>query len=96
MFENDRYITRGIAEEVNVEMQIFLWSLIDGLSVTKDYLQIFEISNMDDGVVRVVHKQEIPHYKKVYFLDIQSTPSTYKVFVIDSGTYSTMMLASEY
>ena len=96
MFENDRYITRGIAEEVNAEMQMVLWSLIDELSVDKDYLQIFEISSVGDGVVRVVHKQEIPHYKKEYFLDMHSTPSTYKIFVIDSGTYSTMMFSSEY
>ena len=82
MFQNQRYITRGIESEIPIELQLFMWRCIE--SVPKpDYLQIFRLD------------QEEPEYRKEYLLK-SSDPITAKVYVIDSDTYSTMLLANEY
>lgn len=45
MFNNKRYITRGVANEVPLELQILLWDMIDTMEVKeKDYLQVFKLS----------------------------------------------------
>ncbi|EEH99699.1 hypothetical protein CSBG_03325 [Clostridium sp. 7_2_43FAA] len=48
MFKKDnRYVTRGVNEEVDVRLQLIMWSMIDKLkdegNVELDYLQIFRI-----------------------------------------------------
>jgi hypothetical protein len=53
MFNNTRYMTQGIQEEVGLGLQIILWQLIDdckakGLKL--DYLQVFELSTEVVGV----------------------------------------------
>ena len=46
MFNNQRYVTRGISNELPLMLQIILWGLIDTMEVAeKDYLQIFCLSN---------------------------------------------------
>ena len=43
MFKTEnRYMTRKVAEEIPLEINILLWNLIDELNVEKDYLQVFE------------------------------------------------------
>ena len=47
MFQGKRLITRGVADTIPLEIQMFLWSLLDELiamSVEVDYLQVFEFS----------------------------------------------------
>lgn len=54
MFTSQRCATRGIANEVGLDIQLTLWTIIDkrketGIEV--DYLQVFELSvNSKDGV----------------------------------------------
>ena len=43
MFNNSRYLTKGINEEVPLNLQILLWSMIDSTLIKKDYLQVFNI-----------------------------------------------------
>ena len=43
MFNNSRYLTKGINEEVPLNLQILLWSMIDSTLIKKDYLQVFKI-----------------------------------------------------
>jgi hypothetical protein len=43
MFDNSRYLTKGINEEVPLNLQILLWSMIDSTLIKKDYLQVFKI-----------------------------------------------------
>ena len=43
MFDNSRYLTKGINEEVPLNLQILLWSMIDSNLIKKDYLQVFNI-----------------------------------------------------
>ncbi len=42
MFNNQRYVTRGISNELPLMLQIILRGLIDSMEVVeKDYLQVF-------------------------------------------------------
>lgn len=96
MFNKERYLTRGVSNEIPLEIQILLWSMIDGLNVKKDYLQVFEIEPMDVNLLKIEHRQEVPRYKKEIVVINVRISSKVKIFVIDDGVYSTMMLSSEY
>ncbi|MFR4230215.1 DUF960 family protein [Clostridium sp.] len=42
MFDKEnRYITRGINEKIDLQLQILLWSLVDNLKIEKDYFASF-------------------------------------------------------
>ena len=71
-----------------------MWELINTMPVDKDYLQVFSLSEAN-GRQRIKHTQEEPEYYKEYVFDID-IPVTEKIFVIDDGTHSTMLLANEY
>ncbi len=95
-----RYITKGINEVVDIRLQVFLWRAIDNLKdkVEKvDYLQVFEIEK-EYGTIRIKHRQEVPEYNEEYILELCDIDVSrkIKVFVIDDGDYSTMLLAEEY
>ena len=74
--------------------QFFLWSCIDMLPVKTDYLQVFELVAVPNGL-KVIHKQEIPEYKKEYLIPCEQA-LTAKIFVIDDGKHATMLFADEY
>ena len=100
-FMKDRYMTRGIAENLEPALVLVLWQLITELVEEKegqvDYLQVFDIipdPNSVRGVV-VEHHSEVPSYKAVHRLQVDN-PIKAKIFVIDSEEYSTMMLSREY
>lgn len=41
MFDKEnRYITRGINEKIDLQLQILLWNLVEDLQREKDYLQV--------------------------------------------------------
>lgn len=94
MFENSRYLTKGVNQSVPLELQIFIWKCIDELPIEKDYLQVFNLS-VKDGIQIIQHKQEVPKYQNTYSV-LVSNPVDTKIFVIDDGDYSTMLLAEEY
>ena len=95
MFNNQRYVTRGISNELPLMLQIILWGLIDSMEVVeKDYLQVFCLS-AESGIQKIIHKQEHPEYSKEYLFPSEA-PITAKIFVIDDETHSTMLLAEEY
>ena len=93
-FNGQRYLTRGVQSEIPFELQMFMWHLIDELPEPRDYLQVFRLAAVDSNQ-QLIHEQEEPNYHKEYFLNICS-PVTSKVYVIDDGTHSTMLLAEEY
>lgn len=100
MFKNDRYITSGINSNIPVKLQILMWELIDMVDIEmRDYLQVFrlEVSKGKDGGVRqkIIHTQEEPHYKKQYYINTEEAISE-KIFTIDDGKQSVMMLVAEY
>lgn len=98
MFDiENRYITRGVNEKIDLPLQLFLWSLIDNLEIEKDYLQVFNLNRVGD-VINIEHTQEVPEYKsfiKVNAKDLEFKEEI-KIYVIDSGVYSTMLLSEEY
>ena len=94
MFNNQRYLTRGIQSEVPLELQLFMWSCIGGLPEERDYFQVFKLENLN-GIQKIIHFSEQPEYRKEYIIPIDN-PITTKVYIIDSDTYSTMLLAEEY
>ena len=66
MFQNPRYITRGIADELHPALYGTLWTFIDAMptEIEKDYLQVFKITSEDTGTV-VTHSQEVPTLQPV-------------------------------
>ena len=76
-------------------LQIIMWELINNLPVdSRDYLQVFSLSPDIKGQ-RIIHSQESPDYKKEYVFNLD-TKVVGKVFVIDDGTHSTMLMNYEY
>lgn len=94
MFSNQRYITRGVQSEIPIELQLFMWSCIDKMPEPKDYFQVFKLENFN-GIQKITHFSEQPAYHMEYLIPTEK-PITSKVYIIDSYTYSTMLLASEY
>lgn len=102
MFKKDnRYVTRGVNEEVDVRLQLIMWSMIDKLkdeeSVELDYLQVFKIRKEGNKVV-INQSQEVPEYSCTYEIELEDIQidDEIKVYVIDSGGYSTMLFPPEY
>ena len=102
MFKKDnRYVTRGVNEEVDIRLQLIMWSMIDKLkdegNVELDYLQVFKIREEGNKIV-ISQSQEVPEYSCTYEIEIEDIQieDEIKVYVIDSGEYSTMLFPSEY
>lgn len=101
-FSNPRYVTQGIMHAVPMEIQLILWNLIDQKKNRKeplDYLQIFEISPMMQSSnlhQKIVHRQEVPPSSKKILLSGIAEPIKLKVWIIDDGDHSTMILPEEY
>lgn len=97
MFKKEnRYMTRNIVEEIPVEINILLWKLIDKLNIEKDYLQIFELNPIGEGIVEIIHKQEVPEYEASIYIHNELIKENKKIYAIDSVEYSTLMFSYEY
>ena len=94
MFKIQRYLTRGVGDTISLQLQMFIWNCIDRLPDNCDYLQVFQL-NPFGGMQQIKHTSEEPEYKKVYLFPSEA-PITAKIYVIDSETYCTMLLAEEY
>ncbi|MHB1684129.1 MAG: DUF960 family protein [Bacilli bacterium] len=90
--------------DIDPAVQTVLWLLVDQLcdhgAVEADYLQVFDLSALDDPISGchnelVEHRQEVPEYRASYRMRTDK-PFTGCVFVIDDGTHATMLLDSEY
>ena len=101
MFNNPRYMTKGISEKLPLSLQIILWGMIDGLKQKQqlDYLQVFTLSAVrnNDGTTSqsITHSQEVPPYKVTVTVAC-THPVDCKVYCIDDETHSTMLFADEY
>ena len=99
--EDNRYVTRGVNEEVDIRLQLIIWSIIDKLkdkgNVELDYLQVFKIRKEGNKIV-INQCQEVPEYSCTYEIELEDVEldDEIKVYVIDSGEYSTMLFSSEY
>ena len=94
--QENRYVSRLVNENVPMQLQILMWSMIDSLKGKKelDYLQIFRLKVKGDRVL-IEHEQEVPPYQEEYegekakFL----IEHDMKIYVIDSIDYITMIFA---
>ncbi|PTK52718.1 DUF960 family protein [Staphylococcus haemolyticus] len=102
----NRYITRGIANNLPNILQHQLWQLVsereqeqtkDNTSV--DYFHIFQF-NMHNDQLYIKHKQERPAYVKTQKANINQPININKVYIIredDVGlSYYVMLLPNEY
>ena len=94
IFQNQKFISRGVANTIPLFLQIIMWELIKNVPVDCDYLQVFSLSSKS-GKQKITHTQEVPEYKKEYIFNTGTAISA-KIFVIDDKTHSTMLLAEEY
>ena len=95
MFQNNKYLTRGVSQTIPNWLVILLWYLIAAMQTeSKDYLQVFRLQKTGQGQ-RITHTQEQPPYSKELFVPCTDAVNA-KLFVIDDGTHSTMLLAEEY
>ena len=101
MFKNNRYVTISVNEKVDIRLQLIMWSMIDKLkdeeSVELDYLQVFKLSKEGNKII-INQSQEVPKYSSTYEIELEDIQldDEIKVYVIDSGEYSTMLFPSEY
>lgn len=95
MFQNPKYLTRGVQHGLPAWLVILLWSLIDRIpDEQRDYLQVFQLTRTAAGQ-HIAHSQEQPPYS--YEMDVPCDDAVNaKIFVIDDQTHSTMLLAEEY
>ncbi|MDB2105868.1 DUF960 family protein [Clostridium paraputrificum] len=99
---NNRYVTRGVNKEVDIRIQIIIWSMIDKLNkeanIELDYLQVFKIRKEGNKVV-INQSQEVPEYSCTYEMEIEDIQidDEIKIYVIDNGAEgSTMLFPWEY
>lgn len=99
--KNNRYVTRGINEEVDIRLQLIMWSVIDKLknegNIKLDYLQVFKLRKNGNKII-VEQSQEVPEYSSIYEIELEDVEvyGEIKVYIIDSGDYSTMLYPKEY
>lgn len=96
MFDNGRYITRETSESVPLALQLLMWKMIDELKIKKDYLQVFEIRPYKEGLLEVIHRQEIPEFRSILIINNIGIESKMKIFVTDNLEYSMMFMKYEY
>lgn len=94
MFHNARYLTKGVNSQIPKDLQLALWAMVDLNEGEKDYLQVFKIECCK-GYTVITHSQEVPAYEKVFYFTFD-LGFTGKIYVIDDGSHSTMLLAEEY
>ena len=94
MAQQQRYLTCGVDNTIPLELQLFLWECVDRLPEPKDYLQVFELSP-SDTMQSIIHSSEEPEYRQVYMIP-SDKPIAEKLYIIDDGDQSTMLLSSEY
>ena len=90
MFDTSRYLTCGVDSAIPLELQLFLWECVEHMPAPKDYLQVFELS-LSGSMQSVTHSSEEPEYRKVYMMP-SDAPITEKLYIIDDGDHSTMLL----
>ena len=102
--KENRYITRGVKEQVPKEIQLYFWQLIDKkveeVETKLDYLQIFEFNRDDQSpAMKVVHRQEQPLFISYHEIKITEALADFqieKLWVIDDSVNQTMLLSEEY
>ena len=94
MSSNKRYLTCGVDSTIPLELQLCLWECVERMPAPKDYLQVFELKPV--GILQsITHRSEEPEYHMEFIIPMEN-PIAEKVYIIDDGDHSTMLLANEY
>ncbi len=94
MPDTKRYLTCGVDSTIPLELQMFLWECVEHMPAPRDYLQVFQLKPV--GILQsITHSSEEPAYKMEYVIPMEN-PIAEKVYIIDDGDHSTMLLAEEY
>lgn len=94
--KQNRYITREVLDGVPIEISLLLYNLIDEIKIEKDYLQIFDLNPIDEDIIEIIHKQEVPKYENRIYICNEKIKEKAKLYAIDSRDYSTLMFSYEY
>ena len=94
MFSNKWFLTCGVDSIIPFELQLFLWECVERMPAPKDYLQVFELKPVGN-LQSITHSSEEPAYKMEYVIPMEN-PIADKVYILDNGDCSTMLLSSEY
>ena len=94
MPEPKRYLTCGVDAAIPLELQFFLWECVERMPAPKDYLQVFNLKPVGK-LQSITHSSEEPDYQMEYLLP-SDAPITEKIYIIDDGDHTTMLLSSEY
>ena len=98
MFNGEKYITSGIAASIPEFLRLTLYYIIEMMDIKeKDYLQVFELSEVilnGKSKQKIIHFQEQPEFKQTFIITTKESITT-KIYIIDDGNYSTMLLSSE-
>ncbi|GAB6466315.1 TPA: hypothetical protein QCY76_003883 [Bacillus cereus] len=94
-----RYATKTVQNIIPLELQQFLWLIIDCRKAAGDrldYLQVFELRSNHEHQL-VCNTQESPPLQLEYKFKLNSKGViNCNVWVIDNGKYATMLLPSDY
>lgn len=104
MFHGQRFKTKGINDKIPLNIQMLIWHILDNFVTNAnevDYLQIFNLHiNWTKQTLQIVHQQEIPSYQMIYEFKLPIEDllhlNNQKIYIIDNGTYNTMLLTDEY
>lgn len=102
----NRYITRGIANNLPTTLQHLLWQLVAQRENEQfkeleaiDYFHIFHF-NMHNNQLYIKHKQELPEYVKTHKANYSKAINMNKVYIIREDdvdlSYYVMLLPGEY
>ncbi|WP_210143137.1 DUF960 family protein [Staphylococcus sp. GDX8P65P] len=102
----NRYITRGIANNLPITLQQQLWQLVVQRENEQskeleaiDYFHIFQF-NMHNNQLYIKHKQERPEYVKTHKENVKQSIDINKVYIIREDdvdlSYYVMLLPEEY
>ena len=62
----NRYITRGISEQLSLDLQILLWNMVKNGQSTSYRLPTHFKLQEDENILSITHEQEQPAYKLEY------------------------------
>ena len=102
----NRYITRGIANNLPIILQQQLWKLVAQRENEQskeleaiDYFHIFQF-NMHNNQLYIKHQQERPAYVKTHKANVKQSIDINKVYIIREDdvdlSYYIMLLPNEY
>lgn len=96
-------MTSGFQNEIPELTQVMIFQALELAKSqwkTLDYLQVFtlkeEITEEGEILQCLIHTQEIPEKKALYYYPCNGDVIEEKIFCIDDQTHHTFLLASEY